>query len=771
MGGISGRWKRYVWLGVLVSGMATGSLVVLVWLSIRGSLPVLDGARRAALTLGVEIERDAAGVVTVRSAAEEDLYFGLGYAHAQDRFFSMDLMRRSAAGELSELIGSATVQRDRIRHQLGVREHVEEVYSRLPASDRKTLEAYCAGVNAGLESLRIRPFPYLLMRARPRPWAPEDSLLVGMAMYFDLQDPLRDKQIPEQGARMRLSPEVAAFLFENGRAGSRPLTGDPLAILAPPVDGWPGAVLADHRPREAPEEEMTGSNAFAVGPGVTSDGRAILAVDMHLGLGVPNIWYRARLQLAGRFDAIGASLPGLPTLIVGTNGKVAWGFTNSYIDTLDLVRLPSQNDAHAIEERTSALHVKGEATQSVKRRSWKGWPVVESNGTDWLVQWTGLHPEFLDLGLLGLLEVKNIKEAMAVAHTAGMPCQNMVVVDASGQIGWTLMGGIPQRSVPAPRLPMEASDPWLWRGRLAPEITPTWIAPVNDRIWTANNRILGSHHADLLGDGGYSQQGRDTVIADALLEAPRWREADLLALQYSPQTRVFDRWRQWLRELADSGTWSPSPLPYPELWTEVLLEDGKARVDSRGYLFLRLFRGMLADSVFNTLLGDLDTPWSGLGFAWDEPLYQLVTTPAGKALDPHHSGWKSSLDAAFAATLERIEEQYGPPAGATWGTRNQLRIQHPLSLAIPALANWLDMPSEPVAGDGYSPRAQAPAFGASQRLVVSPSHLDEALFHMPTGQSGHPLSPFYRTGHGDWVEGNPSPLLPGPAAHRLRLVP
>lgn len=771
MGGISVRWRRFLGISGLVLGVVLGAVVLLFWLTIRGSLPVLDGERKAALALGVEIERDTAGIVTIRSAEEGDLYFGLGYAHAQDRFFSMDLLRRSASGQLSELIGPATIERDEIRHQLGVREHVVEVYARLPATDREILKAYCAGVNAGLESLRIRPFPYLLLRAKPRPWTPEDSLLVAMAMYFDLQDPIRDKQIPEQRARMRLSPEVAAFLFENGRAGSRPITEDPLAILAPPVDGWPGAVLADHRPREAPEEEMTGSNAFAVGPGITPDGRAILAVDMHLGLGVPNIWYRARLQLAGRFDAIGASLPGLPTLIVGTNGKVAWGFTNSYIDTLDLVRLPSQSDALAIETRTSSLLVKGEAPQTVTRRILEGWPVIASDGFDWIVQWTGLNAEFLNLDLLRLLDAADMEAAMAVAHTAGMPCQNMVVVDAKGSIGWTLMGGIPHRSISAPRLPVDASDPWAWRGRLAPEMTPTWIRPANDRLWTANNRILGRLHAETLGDGGYSQQGRDTVIADALLDAPRWTESDLLALQYSAQTRIFDRWREWLRELADSGTWSPSSLPYPALWKEVLLEDGQARVDSRGYLFLRVFRGVLADIVFSTLLGDLDTPWNRLGFAWDEPLYQLVTTPAGKALDPHQSGWKSSLDAAFAATVERLEEQYGNTAAATWGARNQLRIQHPLSLAIPPLANWLDMPTEPVAGDGYSPRAQAPAFGASQRLVVSPNHLNEALFHMPTGQSGHVLSPFYRAGHRDWVEGNPSPLLPGPAAHRLRLLP
>jgi penicillin amidase len=771
MGQSSSKLSKRITIGVSSLCLILVAIGVGLWWVIRGSLPNLDGTVAAKVGSIVEIERDQSGIVTVRSDNSSDLVFGLGYAHGQDRFFDMDLMRRSAAGELSVLIGEPTVKLDRARRQLGVREHVRSVLNRLPEAHQEELQAYTAGVNAGLNSLRNRPFPYLLLRSKPAPWTPEDSLLVGMAMYFDLQDAIGKKQIREARARERLGPEIAAFLFENGRAGSRPLTADPLPVLPPPTSGWPLSLATSTPPQPAPEEEMTGSNAFAVGTALTEDGRAILAVDMHLGLSVPNIWYRARLQLAGRFDAIGATLPGLPVIIVGTNGKVAWGFTNSYIDTLDLVRIDPTQDPAAIITSTEEIEIKGQPSQFVTRCSLHGFPLLSTDDDEWIAQWTGLHPDFLNLGILELLDADSLEDAISIAHMAGMPCQNMVVVDALGRIGWTLMGGIPQRSIDAPRLPLSNDTPWAWEGRLPASLTPTWIDPPSHRIWTANNRILGRQHASLLGDGGYSQQGRDTVIADALHTQTTLTEEDLLALQYSAQTRIFDRWIVWLGDLAESNAWKPATLPYPSLWEEVLSCDGTAAIESRAYLFLRVFRGFLADAVFGTLLAELGMPWNELAFTWDEPLYQILTTATGQSLDPYQSGWRHALDAAFAATVQHLESTFGDAASATWGARNRLQIQHPLSQAIPVVGTWLDMPSEPVAGDGFSPRAQGPAFGASQRLVVSPAHLDEAIFHMPAGQSGHFLSPFYSAGHRDWVEGRPSPLLPGPAVHTLLLRP
>lgn len=740
------------------------------WMILRGSLPQLDGVQPATVLSAVDLERDSVGVVTVRAASDEDLAFGLGYAHAQDRFFSMDLLRRSSTGELSELIGPATIEHDTLRRKLGIRPHLGRVFANLSAEEKASLQAYSKGVNAGLESLKTRPFPYLLLRAQPRRWEPLDSLAVGMAMYFDLQDPLGKSQINQLQALDHISENVANFLFENGRHGSRPLNDRPLPILPPPSDGWPTAKVASQL-NLLEDVSVFGSNAFAVNSSLTHDKRAILAVDMHLSLRVPNLWYRARLQLAGAFDAVGASLPGLPGLIVGTNGKIAWGFTNSYVDTLDLIHWDSEADKKDPLSVTDLIRIRGQDPLEVEFNSWEGLPLLEINGSNWLVQWTGTNDAYLNLGIFGLMYARDMETALKISHEAGLPCQNIVIADDKGHIAWTLIGGLPMRSQPAPGLPLSINDNWRWSGRLPPGQTPRWINPTNGRIWTANNRIMGQAHVDLLGSAGYSQQGRDTVIAEALFSSSQFNEADLLDIQYSSQTRIYDRWRSLLQELTSSEQWRPPIDLDPDLWREILEGDGKADPASRGYLFLRTFHRFLADAVFSTLLGNLDTPWQGLGLRWDEPLFQIVSTPSGKQLDPEQTNWMKTFDRAFEATAKRLTEQFGNLTQATWGKRNQLKIQHPLSLALPILSTFLDMPSETVAGDGYSPRAQAPAFGASQRLVVSPNHLDDAIFHMPTGQSGHFLSPFYANGHDDWVNGTPSPLLPGKSVHLLQLIP
>lgn len=756
--------------GLGATALCAAIALLAAWLILRGSLPELDGKQSVPVLSAVDLERDSAGVVTVRAASLEDLAFGIGYAHAQDRFFSMDLLRRSSTGELSELIGTATLEHDTLRRKLGIGPHLERVFAKLSTEEKASLEAYSKGVNAGLESLKARPFPYFLLRARPRHWEPLDSLAVGMAMYFDLQDPLGKSQINQLQALDHISEDVAEFLFQNGRHGSRPINNLPLPILLPPRDGWPTATVARqlHLPEDA---SVFGSNAFAVNSSLTQDKRAILAVDMHLGLRVPNLWYRARLQLAGAFDAVGASLPGLPGLIVGTNGKIAWGFTNSYVDTLDLIQWDSEANVNTPYSTTESIRVRGQDSQQVDIHAWEGLPLLEINGSNWLVQWTGTNDAFLNLGIFRLMHARDMESALSISHEAGLPCQNMVIADDKGRIAWTLIGGLPKRTQPAPTLPLSINDQWRWSGRLPAAQTPTWINPTNGRIWTANNRIMGQAHVDLLGSAGYSQQGRDTVIAEALFNSAQFDETDLLNIQYSSQTRIYDRWRNLLQDLTSSGAWNPPGDINPDVWREVLEGDGKADPASRGYLFLRTFHRFLADAVLSSLLGNLDIPWQGLGLRWDEPLFQIVTTPSGKQLDPEQDQWTKAFDRAFHATTKRLTGQFGNLAEATWGKRNQLQIQHPLSLALPALSPLLDMPRETVAGDGYSPRAQAPAFGASQRMVVSPNHLDDAIFHMPTGQSGHFLSPFYSKGHSDWVNGTASPLLPGKPVHFLQLIP
>ena len=350
---------------LLIPLLGVLSLVVLAfvagWLVLRASLPRLDGAQPlAGLRAAVVVERDANGVPTIRAGSKEDLYRALGFLHAQDRFFQMDLLRRQAAGELAELFGPAALPLDRDARRHGLRGVAEQVVARLGGEERARLDDYVAGVNAGLAALGARPWEYLLLGAQPRPWTPEDSIVVVYAMFFALQedDGLRERM--RAALAETYGEEMLAFLWPNVAersaalqmlrgalpvgTGWRELYDIPAVACAPqlrvvlaeavaaasvpPPDELSVAERALWATFRPPPDALPGSNNFALaGPRVLGGG-ALVADDMHLTLGVPNIWYRASLALPGR-AATGVTLPGVAGVVVGSNRDVAWAFTNN----------------------------------------------------------------------------------------------------------------------------------------------------------------------------------------------------------------------------------------------------------------------------------------------------------------------------------------------------------------------------------------------------------------------------------------------------------
>ena len=311
---------------LIVAVLATGYGLL------RASLPDLDG------TLVVEhldgaasIERDANGVPVITAGSRADLAFATGVAHGQDRYFQMDLIRRQAAGELAELFGPAAVDIDRYHRFHGFRAIAGQVLASLAVDERLVLERYAAGVNAGLASLAAQPFEYYVIHKKPAPWTAEDSLVVVYAMFMELNDERADRDLRHGLAKRVLPPMVYAWLYPDGTPWDAPILGD-----ARPVAAWPAPEDYDLRDRArgaaaaaalAPAR-VHGSNNWAVSGALTASGRALVANDMHLGLSVPNIWYRARLvQTAdGKRDLTGVSLPGTPLVVAGSNGRIAWGY-------------------------------------------------------------------------------------------------------------------------------------------------------------------------------------------------------------------------------------------------------------------------------------------------------------------------------------------------------------------------------------------------------------------------------------------------------------
>ncbi len=348
------------------------------WWALRGSLPALDGERQVAgLSAEVRIERDALGVPVIRGATRLDVARATGFVHAQDRFFQMDLMRRSAAGTLAELIGPALLDADKGVRRNRFRAFAERALADATTGDRALLDAYAAGVNAGLAALRQPPFEYLMLRSTPAPWRPEDTFLVVYAMFLRLQDDTGRREATLAVMHDTLPPPVYAFLSPRGTEWDAPIEGD--ALVPPPVpaaddfslepkegiarrpdaidDGWAGgrpaeAVLARAAGRD--EAPHAGSNNWAVAGSRTADGHALVASDMHLGLSIPNTWYHASLvwREGDRERRVtGVMLPGAPIVVVGSNGDVAWAFTNTEGDWSDLVLLDTTRPTPTHTER------------------------------------------------------------------------------------------------------------------------------------------------------------------------------------------------------------------------------------------------------------------------------------------------------------------------------------------------------------------------------------------------------------------------------------
>ena len=340
------RWVHWVFA---IAGAAAILILMIgigAYLKLRLSLPRLEGTVTATeLSAPVTVTRDAQGVPTLTGQTRTDLAWVLGYLHAQERFFQMDGQRRMAAGELAGLAGAALLSQDRERRVHRFRHRARAVLAAMSPEERKVLDAYVAGVNRGLSSLETAPFEYMLLRSTPAPWTAEDTVLTVYAMYLDLQEADGATELRRAIAEEALGQPLATFLFPEGTLWDAPLDGSSLPLPAMPDSR--AAKRADNLiPTAEDEVEVAspGSNSWAVGGALSTRGAAIVANDMHLSLRVPNIWYRAKLVQNDRDGATilnitGATLPGAPNLVAGSNGKIAWGFTNSFADASDVVIL------------------------------------------------------------------------------------------------------------------------------------------------------------------------------------------------------------------------------------------------------------------------------------------------------------------------------------------------------------------------------------------------------------------------------------------------
>lgn len=784
------RWTWRLGLGLigLVSVVILGG-----WLTVRSSLPRLDGiVASSELTAPVEVARDSLGVPTVDGRDRTDVAFALGFLHAQDRVFQMDLLRRQPAGELSELLGEGAVSWDLRIRAWRLRDVARQVVAGADPVDRAVLTAYASGVNAGIADLGQRPFEYLVLRSRPRPWTENDTVLVILSMYLELQ-PWGGRREQAWGAMRDLLPTaVFDFLADGGGGWDAPLVGprQPPPRLPGPdeIDLRQGA--GDERPGPAPADRpATGSNAWAVAGRLTDDGRSLLANDMHLGLAVPNIWYRARMrwQENGRTrDVVGVTLPGTPWLVVGSNSDVAWGFTNSYVDFVDVVILePDPEDPErylvpggsaALDRRVEHVAVRGAGSREVET-VWSRWgPVVATDhrGRSVAVHWVVHQPGGVNLGLGRLESATTLEAALDLGPACGIPGQNLVVAAADGRIGWTVAGRVPRRVGFDGQFPESWADgSRRWDGWYSSSEVPRVVDPDDGRIVTANNRLVGGAELEVLGNGGYDEGARAVLIRAALANRRRPTEGDMLAVQLDDHAVFLERWRLAMFRVLSPEAIAADPRR-GELRRLVERWSGRAAPEDAGYRLVRAYRLEVRARALGYLTASCgDTDPCGWTFfnRTEGALWRLASSRPTHLLDPKFESWRDLFLASADAVIDHFMKDGQRLQDATWGARNRLDMGHPLAAGLPLVGWLLRMPPDPLPGDDDMPRVQSPTFGASERLVVSPGHEADGLFQMPGGQSGHPLSPFFRAGHDVWVTGEAKPLLPGPERHRLVLQP
>ncbi|MGH8126170.1 MAG: penicillin acylase family protein, partial [Rhodanobacteraceae bacterium] len=775
------------------------------------------------ITAPVTVVRDADGIPVITAQNRRDLAYALGFVHGQERFFQMDLQRRDAAGELAALVGKAALEVDENHREHRFRALARRELASLPPRQRGLMDAYTAGVNAGLAHLSVRPWEYLLLGAKPQPWTDVGTLLTIDAMFLDLNQNGDDRR-ELNTARLRavLPKPLVDFLLAPAPRWQAPMQGGPSQPVPMPgasvfdLGSSPAtkvSLVAGERAiaRSAAANTGIGSNGFAVG-GALTGGSALLANDPHLHLRVPNIWYRAQLRHPDpadphrMIDLDGVTLPGAPALVIGSNGHIAWGFTNSggdWMDWVQVIRKPKNPAQYktpdgwdTITRRAEVIHVKGapDVHVTVDDTIWGPIMAKAPDGTSLALAWIAQDPRAVNLNLMKLATATTVEQALALAPTIGIPPQNLVVVGAHGHIGWSIAGSvIPIRAGVDPSAPADWSKRGMgWIGYAAPAQDPRIEDPEGSRIWSANQRIVDGAALKLLGDGGYDQGARAQQIRDDLRAREHFDSRAMLDIQLDDRALFLARWQTLLGSVLDAPHCDQRQPDSSRIHVPTMANASCARlaalkpfvrnwkahasVGSVGYRIVRMFRERVRENALAPFAARASAKWKD--FEWptsqvgEYAVWTMLTQKPAWLLNPKYRNWDALLAASAHEVADALAALPGPLASKTWGQHNAAQIDNPLSIALPGwLARFFDMPHDELPGDNDMPRVLHPDFGASMRMDVQPGNEAHGILEMPSGQSDNPLSPWFGKGHEAWVHGKPTPLLPGPAKYRLTLQP
>ena len=794
------------------------------WWFVHRPLPRLDGQiTMAGLKEGVIVDRDQWGRPWIRAKSTEDLVMAQGYVMAQDRLWQMDLLRRAAAGDLSEIVGPAALKIDEENRILGMRQAGERAAKESSAEIRVLLESYARGVNQYIAQQHGRlPIEFSLLGYAPRPWTPTDTYLIDLYMWKTLTSTWKSK-LNRQWVTAKVGRERAAQMFVEDSPLDHYIVGQaepsapdksnrpsrealpPKAMELKPEGTAPFASLAraeaiDFLTQfEEESSEIIGSNNFVVSGAHTASRKPLLANDTHLALSVPCIWYVVHLTAPG-WNLEGFALPGAPLVIIGHNERIAWGFTNSNVDVQDLYTetFDSKNPLNyrangkwiSAEVRKEKIPVRGKADVELDVTVTRHGRIVyrepeSEGGRAYALRWSALEPGGLDFGFPLLGRTSNWAEFIEVTRHIAGPGQNTIYADVDGNIGFTIPARIPIRASGNGALPVAGdTDEFDWKGYIPFEELPRILNPADGIIATANARAVGPGYKYFLSD---RQAGpfRTERIYQLLSGRTDLRPEDMNAIQND----ILSLPNRFLASqlLTAAHSTPPKDPRTQKLITGLVGWDVRATADSIETTFVELTRHALFHNLLSPYLGDetskyeLWEPRSVYNDVWwrDKVFLENILTQRPPEWLPrgvvnYDVLLISSANDAVAALAR--ETGTSDVSRWQWGRFHPLNMVHPLG-RTGALHALLSIGPYADGGTLDTVKAMGVGHGPAMRMVSDLANFDNSLMEITTGESGQAASPYYRDQFQEWFRGRgiPAPFTEAAEeksrAHRLTLVP
>jgi penicillin amidase len=743
------------------------------------------GLRLNGLSRPVEVFRDRFDVPHIFADTVNDAYFALGYLHAQDRLWQMDLNRRAGSGRLAEIFGAEALEKDRFFRTLGLRRAAEANLHRLDPATLAGLNAYAQGVNAYLEGHTILPVEFYLSGARPEPWSPVDSLVWLKTMAWRLSGNWWEELLNLR-LMQRLSPDQFADLFPP-YPGDSPQALPDINSLYAAWDSLAGKLLVQHRDEA---NKSIGSNNWVVDGRRTNSGKPLLANDPHLPLTAPSIVYFAHLHAPG-LNAIGATLPGVPGILLGRNEKVAWAFTNTGPDSQDLFlekmesgrtdRYVTPTGASAFTEINETIRIKGAADEQLTVRISRHGPIISDVDADAkqavpgdmaaAISWVGLQPDDATIRfILNAGCAQSAGELKEVARNFHTPQQNIVYADAGGDIGFIAAGRVPVRRADNVLKGLLPAPGWLpeydWQGWIPFEQLPQQSGSESGKIVTANQKITPTDYPYWI-TSGWALPYRAERIAALLDRQKRHGLSSFAAIQNDVANPVAEQLLPFLLRAKADDDESAQVLRQLRRWDRRM-----SREATQPLIFAEWIRH-LAAVLYREKLGDL---YEMVGDYNPLFLINVLSNHTGKAslwCRPAHTGetlCDAEIKQALQAALANLKQHYGDDkAQWLWGKAHITVFNHQPFGQVPVLGKLFTVETESPGGldtvnvSGYRYDEASGRYlgetGAAFRAIYDLAEPERSVFILGTGQSGSPFSPHYRDMTTDWTQGTYVPML------------